>query len=75
MVYQYPFDYLSCQSCTAKIHCDDCTAQLHQRLTKNAGLTYVDIDMAAKRMCIRTDDSLDEDELLDLLEDAGVFAG
>lgn len=72
MEYEYDFTYLSCQSCTAKIHCDDCAAQIHERLARNVASARIDI--AAKRICIDAG-GMDEMDLLDLLEDIGVFAG
>ena len=72
MKYTYDFTYLSCQSCTAKIHCDDCAAQIYERLIRD--VAAAEIDIAAKRIAIDAG-SMDEDDLLDLLEDIGVFAG
>lgn len=72
MEYTYDFTYLKCQSCTAKIHCDDCAEQIHERLARH--VNKAEIDIAAKRIAIDAG-SMDEDDLLDLLEDIGVFAG
>lgn len=72
MIYTYDFSYLSCQSCTAKIHCSDCAEKLRERLERT--LKSVQIDMPNGTIHIEAG-NLPESDLLDLLEDAGVFAG
>lgn len=72
MIYTYDFSYLSCQSCSAKIHCSDCAEKLRERLERT--LASVQIDMPNGMIRIEAD-NLPESDLLDLLEDAGVFAG
>lgn len=73
MKLEYAITYLACQSCTAKIHCEKCAAELTERLQKQRGVTDVQIDIPARRISLQTD-GLDEMDLLDMLEDAGVFA-
>lgn len=74
MKLEYAITYLACQSCTAKIHCEKCAAELTERLQKQRGVSDVQIDIPARRMFLQTD-GLDEMDLLDMLEDAGIFAG
>lgn len=74
MKLEYAITYLACQSCTAKIHCEKCAAELTERLQKQRGVSDVQIDIPARRMSLQTD-GLDEMDLLDMLEDAGIFAG
>lgn len=73
MKLEYAITYLACQSCTAKIHCEKCAAELTERLQKQRGVSDVQIDIPARRMSLQTD-GLDEMDLLDMLEDAGIFA-
>lgn len=73
MKLEYAITYLACQSCTAKIHCEKCAAELTERLQKQRGVSDVQIDIPARRMSLQAD-GLDEMDLLDMLEDAGIFA-
>ena len=73
MKLEYAINYLACQSCTAKIHCEKCAAELTERLQKQRGVSDVQIDIPARRMSLQAD-GLDEMDLLDMLEDAGIFA-
>lgn len=73
MKLEYAITYLACQSCTAKIHCEKCAAELTERLQKQRGVSAVQIDIPARRMSLQAD-GLDEMDLLDMLEDAGIFA-
>lgn len=73
MKFEFDFSYLKCQSCTAKIHCDDCCAELEERLGKMRGIDGVSIDIQNKHLAIQTG-TLDEDDLLDMLEEVSVFA-
>ena len=73
MKLEYAITYLACQSCTAKIHCEKCAAELIERLQKQRGVSAVQIDIPARRMSLQAD-GLDEMDLLDMLEDAGIFA-
>lgn len=66
----YTITYLKCQSCTAKIHCEDCAAELAERLLKDGVKAVVDIPNRSARI----ETTMDEDDLLDLLEETGVFA-
>lgn len=72
MKLEYAITYLACQSCTAKIHCEKCAAELTERLQKQRGVSDVQIDIPARRMSLQAD-GLDEMDLLDMLEDAGIF--
>lgn len=73
MKLEYAITYLACQSCTAKIHCEKCAAELTERLQRQRGISAVQIDIPARRMSLQAD-GLDEMDLLDMLEDAGIFA-
>lgn len=73
MKLEYAITYLACQSCTAKIHCEKCAAELTERLQKQRGVSDVQIDIPVRRMSLQAD-GLDEMDLLDMLEDAGIFA-
>lgn len=66
----YTITYLKCQSCTAKIHCEDCAAELAERLLKDGVRAAIDIPGRSARI----ETAMDEDDLLDLLEETGVFA-
>lgn len=72
MNYSYDISFLTCQSCTAKIHCDDCSATLRERLLGRPGIQAAEVDVSKRRLLVSTD--MDADDLLDLLENLGVFA-
>ena len=66
----YTITYLKCQSCTAKIHCDDCAAEIQERLRKEDVQAAIDIPNRSARI----ETGMDEDDLLDLMEEIGLFA-
>ena len=70
MNFNYAITYLKCQSCTAKIHCEDCAAEIRERLLKEGAKAAVDIPNRSARI----ETNMDEDDLLDLMEEIGVFA-
>jgi len=70
MNFNYTITYLKCQSCTAKIHCEACADEIRERLLKEGVQAAVDIPGRAARI----EAGMDEDDLLDLLEEIGVFA-
>lgn len=73
MQYEYDFRYLTCQSCNAKIHCEECAQTLSERLEKNSGISKVSFDMPNRRIAIQTE-GMNEMDLLDVMEDIGIFA-
>lgn len=73
MNYSFNITYLTCQSCTAKIHCENCAAELQEKLQQHNDIHVDKIDIPARSLRLQTQ-VLDEDDLLDLLEDAGIFA-
>ena len=72
MKHIFTFTYLTCQSCTARIHCEQCGEELRQRLLGRPGISDAQADIPNKRISI--DSSMEEMDLLDLLEDMGIFA-
>lgn len=70
---RFTISYLTCQSCTAKIHCDDCAAELREKLLRHSDIHAVEIDIPARTLQLQAQ-SMNEDDLLDLLEDIGIFA-
>ena len=66
----YEITYLKCQSCTAKIHCEACAKEIRERLLKEGVKASIDIPNRSARI----ETSMDEDDLLDLMEEIGVFA-
>lgn len=70
---EYSITYLKCQSCTAKIHCDQCADELCQRLLKEPYIRDVSIDIPKRSMHMDAPGA-DEMDLLDLLEEIGLFA-
>ena len=72
MNYEYIITYLNCQSCTAKIHCDQCGNEIKERLLHASGMRNAAIDIPNRSAHIES--TMDEMDLLDLLEDIGVFA-
>lgn len=73
MNYEFEITYLACQSCTAKIHCEHCGAELAERLSKRVSANNICIDIPNRHMTLQSDQS-DEGDLLDAMEDIGLFA-
>lgn len=73
MKFEFDFSFLNCQSCSAKIHCEECRENLEERMGKMRGVDGVSIDIQNKHLSIESA-SLDEDNLLDLLEEVSIFA-
>ncbi|MBQ8506839.1 MAG: hypothetical protein IJ466_05365 [Clostridia bacterium] len=72
MKYEFSFTYLSCQSCTAKIHCEKCAEEIMDRLLLR-GIEAAEIDIANKQIAVLAP-GLDEMDVLDLLEEVSIFA-
>ena len=71
MLYTFSVTYMACQSCTAKIRCDECETRLEEALMRLNGVHGASLQMAKKELLI--DAAQDEDDLLDALEDLGLF--
>lgn len=72
MKIQYTFDYLKCQSCTAKIHCESCGEEVMELFREKENVKNLLIDMKSKTLSAEIREE-DEDDLLDDLEAAGIF--
>ena len=64
MTHEFSISYLNCQSCTAKIHCEKCADELKERFAGKGGLSEIEMNSAG----------MDEWDILDMLEEAGIFA-
>lgn len=73
MVYSFTYTFMECQSCTAKIHCEECGQKVSDTLKKQEGIHIISQDGKKKELTVETE-SMDEDDVLDILEDAGIFA-
>ena len=73
-MHEYEISYLKCQSCTAKIHCEQCAGELKERLLGMGGILRAELDIPARRLQISFS-GMDEMDLLDMLEETGIFAG
>ena len=71
MTYRMTFQYLACQTCTAKIHCDRCGEEVAQSLLRLDGVDNVEINMVAKTISVTAD--ADPDDIECKLEDLGVL--
>lgn len=72
MIYRYTVSYLKCQQCHAKINCAQCDAECSERILTFPGVTDVQLNLMRKALAI--EGSIDEDDLLDALEEYGLFA-
>ena len=70
MEFMYPVTYLKCQTCDAKIHCDRCSKELEESLMRSWAVESVKLDLQRKLVYITGED---EDDLLDALDDLGIF--
>jgi len=71
MDFTYTVTYMKCQSCSAKNHCDQCSEEVARDLLRQPGVSAVALDLNRKVIQIS---GPDEDLLLDILDDAGIFA-
>ena len=72
MTYNLSISYIACQTCHARIHCDECEKRLEEALMRIQGVRGASIQMARKQ--ILADADMNEDDLLDCLEEIGIFA-
>ena len=68
----YTFTYLSCQACSAKIHCEQCQETIAAALRKLSGIRSAQVSIPEKSMRI-TGERIDEDALEDAMDAIGVF--
>jgi copper chaperone CopZ len=71
MPYTFSVIYMACQTCQSKIHCDECEARLEEAMMRLNGVRGASFQMARKELLIDAEQS--EDDLLDALEDLGIF--
>lgn len=65
------FFNLSCQTCTAKIHCEQCADTVAQSLLKINGVLHADVNMLTKQLVIAG--TPDADDLEEHLENIGIL--
>ena len=73
MIYKLDFRYDGCHECDDRSGCDYCRALIEEILYRVNGITGVDIRMRDKHLRIETD-NLTQEELLEVLSDAGITA-
>lgn len=72
MKFEYEYEYLKCQSCTAKIHCEGCAEDVLELFQGKDAYGNMCMDMKAKTLSVEMEPE-DEDDFLDALEAAGIF--
>lgn len=72
MDYNFSFTYLTCQTCKARIHCSECEDAIKQTLQKTHNIHTNTISIP-KRTIELSSDQYSEDDILDILEDLGIF--
>ena len=73
MTHRFPFFYMGCQTCQARVHCEECEERLSQMLMRLEGINGAVVQMANKQLAIDRD--LDSGTLEETLEDLGIFVG
>ena len=71
---EYSFTYLSCQSCTAKVHCEECQNKIAERLAELAGVRRAEVNIPLRHIAIE-EDGADPDEIDGEMDAFGVFLG
>lgn len=71
MTHRFPFFYMGCQTCQARVHCEECEERLSQMLMRLEGINGAVVQMANKQLAI--DGDLDSGTLEETLEDLGIF--
>lgn len=72
MVYSYTYTFMECQTCTAKIHCEVCAERIVEAVKRQEDLRILSLDEKQKELSVETA-GMDEDHIVDILEDAGIF--
>ena len=73
MTHRFPFFYMGCPTCQARVHCVECEERLSQMLMRLEGINGAVVQMANKQLAI--DGDLDSGTLEETLEDLGIFVG
>ena len=71
MTHRMTFQFLPCQTCSAKIHCEQCGEDVVAKLRQHGIAGSIDMNMNAKSIAVDTD--MDIDDLEILLEDLGLL--
>ncbi len=72
MPYTFSVTYMACQTCQSKVHCDECEARLEEAMMRLSGVRSASLQIAKQELLVNAEQS--EDDLLDALEDLGIFA-
>ena len=72
MPYTFSATYMACQTCQSKIHCDECETRLEETMMRLNGVHGASLQMAKKELLIDAEQG--EEDLMDALEDLGIFA-
>ena len=72
MTQTYRFDYLPCRTCHAKVNCGVCENGMRNSLRQYSFILSTEIIIQQKLITVEADTD-DEDEIIDALEEAGLF--
>lgn len=71
MTYTLKVSYVGCQTCHARLNCDECEKRLEEAMMRLQGVHGASLMLPRKVLLIDTDRT--EDELVEQLEDLGIF--
>ena len=71
MTYTLKVSYVGCQTCHARLNCDECEKRLEEAMMRLLGAHGASLMLPRKVLLIDTDRT--EDELVEQLEDLGIF--
>ena len=71
MTTTYSINYLTCQTCHAKVHCASCEQDLLESIRRCGDIRDPKLDLLAGQLTV--DASTDPDLLEETLEDLGIF--
>lgn len=72
MDFRYNVSFMDCQKCGERVHCDTCEEKLITKLNHTGLFASLDLNIANKLVSGKTADA-DEDDILDALEEVGLF--
>ncbi len=71
MIYQFTVTLRGCGSCVSHSHCSTCCEQIAEDLLAKANIQAVSLGPLKKLLIITS--PADEDSIVDLLDDMGIF--
>lgn len=73
MVYNYDIEFFKCGTCTSKTHCERCADEIVQIISQKDGVLSAGMNIPDGTAFVEMQDGYDDDDILDALDDMGIF--